>query len=185
MSLTPSSMVSLGTPAPDFKLSDPVEGGVKRLEDLKGDKATVVMFICNHCPYVQHIHSALIETVREYIPRGVSFIAINANDPENYPDDAPEMMKEVAQALDYPFPYLFDATQETARVYRAACTPDFFVYDGDLRLVYRGQFDDSRPGNDIPLTGRDLKNAMDSLLAGEPVNTDQKPSMGCNIKWKD
>jgi len=185
MSLTPSSMVPLGTPAPSFSLPDPVEGGVKSLETLKSDKGTVVMFICNHCPFVHHVRPVLLDTVREYGSRGISFIAINANDPVNYPDDAPEKMKEVAKEFDYPFPYLFDASQEIARAYQAACTPDFFVYDGELRLIYRGQFDDSRPGNDLPVSGRDLKDVLDSLLAGKPVNPDQKPSMGCNIKWKE
>jgi len=185
MSLTPSSMVPLGTPAPPFTLPDPVDGGEKSLESLAADKATVVMFLCNHCPFVQHIRPVLLDTVREYIPRGVSFIAINANDPVNYPEDSPGKMKEVAQAFDYPFPYLFDASQDVAKEYHAACTPDLFIYDGKLRLVYRGQFDDSRPGSDIPLTGRDLKDVLDCLLAGKPVKPDQQPSMGCNIKWKE
>lgn len=185
MSLTPSNMVPLGTPAPEFVLPDPVQGGQESLQELKSDKATVVMFICNHCPFVKHIRSELLTVVREYQAKGVSFVGVNANDPINYPEDAPEKMKEVAAEYRYPFPYLFDESQKIARAYHAACTPDFFVYDGDLRLVYRGQFDDSRPGNGLPLTGRDLRNALDQILAGKPVNTEQKPSMGCNIKWRE
>ncbi|PIV85073.1 MAG: thioredoxin family protein [Nitrospirae bacterium CG17_big_fil_post_rev_8_21_14_2_50_50_9] len=184
MTLTASNMLPLGTIAPPFTLPDPVDGGEKRLNELKSDKATVVMFICNHCPYVKHIREELVSVSSEYIKKGISFVAVNANDAGNYPDDSPQRMKEVAEAFGYPFPYLYDESQETARAYKAACTPDFYVFDGDLKLVYRGQFDDSRPGSGIPVTGKDLRGALDRILRGEPVSPDQKPSMGCNIKWK-
>lgn len=184
MSLTPSTMLALGTEAPAFTLPDPVKGGQKSLKELKSDRATVVMFICNHCPFVKHVREGLARTAKEYIPRGVSFVAINANDAANYPEDSPEMMKEVAEEFGYPFPYLFDASQATAKAYQAACTPDLYVFDKDLKLVYRGQFDESRPGNGIPVTGKDLREALDQVLSGGPLNPDQRPSMGCNIKWR-
>jgi thiol-disulfide isomerase/thioredoxin len=154
------------------------------LEGLKSDRATVVMFICNHCPYVKHVQEELVRLAEDYRPKGVSFIAISSNDAEQYPEDGPENMKKVAQRMGYPFPYLYDETQEVAKAYKAACTPDFYVFDGDMELVYRGQLDDSRPGNAIPITGADLRGALDNLLRGQPVEEDQKPSMGCNIKWK-
>ncbi len=185
MAATPSVMVPLGTPAPDFTLPDAVSGEMKSLRELQGEKGTVVMFICNHCPYVKHIQKELVEVAKEYIPKGIAFIAINSNDPEQYPEDSPENMKRVAEALGYPFPYLFDETQEVAKAYQAACTPDFFVYDAQLRLVYRGQFDDARPGNQEPVTGKDLRAALDALLKGRTIPEDQqKPSIGCNIKWR-
>ncbi|NIV92311.1 redoxin domain-containing protein [candidate division KSB1 bacterium] len=184
MAETPSTMVELGTKAPDFSLPDTVSGTTKSLNDLKSDKATVVTFICNHCPFVQHIQHELANVANDYIPKGVSFIAISSNDVQSHPEDSPEKMKEVAQKLGYPFPYLYDESQDVAKAYDAACTPDIFVYDGDLRLAYRGQFDDSRPGNDVSVTGKDLRAALDNLLAGKPVPADQKPSVGCNIKWK-
>ncbi len=184
MTLTASNMLPLGTPAPPFALPDPVNGGKKRLSELKSDTATVVMFICNHCPYVKHIREELVSVSREYIGRGISFVAINANDAANYPDDSPARMKEVAREFGYPFLYLYDESQVIARAYKAACTPDLYVFDRDLRLVYRGQFDDSRPGSGIPVTGKDLRAALNRILRGEPVGPDQKPSMGCNIKWK-
>lgn len=184
MALTPSNMLPLGTRAPGFELEDVISGNKMSLEELMSDKATVVMFICNHCPYVKHIQQGLVKLANDYIPKGVSFIAINSNDVENYPDDSPDNMKKVAQHLGYPFPYLFDETQEVARSYDAACTPDFYVFDKDLRLVYRGQMDDSRPGNGKPVTGNDLRRALDNILAGEPVSKEQVPSIGCNIKWK-
>ena len=184
MSLTPSNMVPLGSAAPDFTLPDPVRGGTMSLCDLKSDKGTVIMFICNHCPFVKHIRPALVPLARQYMEQGIAFVAINANDAANYPDDSPGRMKETALEYGYPFPYLYDETQEVARAYRAACTPDLYLFDGELKLVYRGQFDDSRPGSDIPLTGQDLASALDSLLAGKPVSRDQKASTGCNIKWK-
>lgn len=185
MVLTPSNQVPLGTRAPDFRLPDMLHDRWVSLKEIKSDVATVVMFICNHCPYVIHVQNELVNLTREYAEKGISFVAINANDAENYPEDAPRKMKEVGKKLGYGFPYLFDQTQEVARAYQAACTPDFFVYDGDLRLVYRGQMDDSRPGSSIPVTGRDLRAALDCMLAGKPVDADQKPSMGCNIKWKE
>ena len=181
---TPSTMIPLGSEAPDFRLPDVVSGDELSLGDLKSDVATVLMFICNHCPYVKHLQDGLVEVADEYIPKGVSFIAINSNDVQNYPDDSPERMKEVAEEKGYQFPYLFDETQEVARAYDAACTPDFFVYDRDLRCVYRGQFDDSRPGNGKPVTGKDMRMALDSIVAGEAIKWEQVPSIGCNIKWK-
>lgn len=181
---TPSTMIPLGSEAPDFRLPDVVSGDELSLGDLKSDVATVLMFICNHCPYVKHLQDGLVEVADEYIPKGVSFVAINSNDVQNYPDDSPERMKEVAEEKGYQFPYLFDETQEVARAYDAACTPDFFVYDRDLRCVYRGQFDDSRPGNGKPVTGKDMRMALDSIVAGEAIKWEQVPSIGCNIKWK-
>lgn len=184
MAPTPSTMAPLGAPAPDFTLPDAVSGRTLSLADLRSDKATVIMFICNHCPFVKHVQHELAQLARDYAPKGVSFIAINANDIEAYPEDAPDKMKAVAEAAGYTFPYLFDETQEVARAYHAACTPDIFIYDGDLKLAYRGQLDDSRPGNGIPVTGRDVRRALDALLAGQPVDPNQRPSIGCNIKWK-
>ncbi len=181
---TLSTMIPLGSEAPDFRLPDVVSGSELSLGDLKSDVATVLMFICNHCPYVKHLQDGLVEVADEYIPKGVSFVAINSNDVENYPDDSPEKMREVAEEKGYKFPYLFDETQEVAKAYDAACTPDFFVYDRDLKCVYRGQFDDSRPGNGKPVTGKDMRMALDSIVAGEAVDWEQIPSIGCNIKWK-
>ncbi len=177
-------MIPLGSEAPDFRLPDVVSGSELSLGDLRSDVATVLMFICNHCPYVKHLQDGLVEVADEYIPKGVSFVAINSNDVENYPDDSPEKMKEVAEEKGYKFPYLFDETQEVAKAYDAACTPDFFVYDRALKCVYRGQFDDSRPGNGKPVTGKDMRMALDSIVAGEAVDWEQIPSIGCNIKWK-
>ena len=174
----------LGTKAPDFRLPSPVSGGEYSLGDLKSDKATVVMFICNHCPYVKHVQKELVDLANDYMPKGISFVAINSNNVEKYPDDSPENMKKVAERFGYPFEYLFDETQETARAYGAECTPDFFVFDSGLGCVYRGQLDDSRPGNGKPVTGADLRKALDSILNGESVPEDQVPSIGCNIKWK-
>lgn len=184
MAVTPSNMVPLGTIAPDFTLPDTVSGRMMSLRELKSEIATVIMFICNHCPYVQHVQHELVRLANDYQPKGISFIAISSNDVVGYPDDAPDKMKEVAERLGYPFPYLYDETQEVAKAYDAACTPDFYIFDKDLKCVYRGQLDDSRPGNLIPVTGRDIRAALDSILRGEPVNPDQKPSVGCNIKWK-
>ena len=181
---TLSTMIPLGSEAPDFRLPDVVSGSELSLGDLKSDVATVLMFICIHCPYVKHLQDGLVEVADEYIPKGVSFVAINSNDVENYPDDSPEKMKEVAEEKGYKFPYLFDETQEVAKAYDAACTPDFFVYDRALKCVYRGQFDDSRPGNGKPVTGKDMRMALDSIVAGEAVDWEQIPSIGCNIKWK-
>ena len=179
-----STMTPLGSPAPPFELPDVVTGTPRSLESLRGRVATVVMFICNHCPYVKHVNPELVRVANDYADRGVSFVAINANDVEQYPEDAPERMAEVAAELGYPFPYLFDETQEVARAYGAACTPDFFVYDADLTLVYRGRLDASTPGNDEPLTGADLRAVLDAMIAGRPVPTEQHPSIGCSIKWR-
>ncbi|MDR6224957.1 thioredoxin family protein [Desmospora profundinema] len=184
MARTESNMIPLGSQAPSFSLPDVVSGRTLSLKELKSERATVLMFICNHCPFVKHVQEQLVQLAKDYQPQQVSFIAINANDAEAYPDDSPEKMKEVAEELGYPFPYLFDETQETARTYQAACTPDFYVFDGEMQLVYRGQLDDSRPENGIPVTGESLRGALDRLLQGKPVPTDQKPSLGCNIKWK-
>lgn len=178
-----STMLPLGTPAPDFALPD-TESKMHTLEDFAGAKALVVAFICNHCPYVKHIQKAFVDFAKEFTPRGVAIVAINANDVSRYPDDAPEKMAEEARRLGYPFPYLFDETQEVAKAYRAACTPDFYVFDQKRFLAYRGQFDDSRPKNDIPPTGEDLRRAVEALLSGNPVPREQKPSLGCNIKWR-
>ncbi|MBT8221767.1 MAG: thioredoxin family protein [Eudoraea sp.] len=184
MARTPSNMLPLGTSAPDFNLYNTVTGEELSLEQARGDKATVVMFICNHCPFVIHVNEALVRLANTYQKQGVGFIAISSNDVENYPQDAPHLMKETAEKLGYPFPYLYDETQEVARAYQAACTPDLYLFDSNLSLVYRGQLDDSRPGNGIPVSGADLSRAMDQLLEGKEVSTDQKPSIGCNIKWK-
>lgn len=184
MAATPSKMIPLGTKAPDFKLPDTVSGKTLTLTDLKSKKATVIMFICNHCPYVKHVNHELVRLANDYLPKGVSFIAISSNDVAQYPDDAPDKMKEVAKQLGYPFPYLFDESQDVARAYDAACTPDIYVFDKDLKLTYRGQLDDSRPANEVPVTGKDLRAVLENLLNGKPVSTDQKPSIGCNIKWK-
>lgn len=177
-----STMLPLGTDAPDFRLPD-TQGRTVALADFKG-KPLVVMFICNHCPYVKHIRGALAQLGHDYLPRGMAIVGISSNDVANYPQDGPDKMKEEAKAAGYTFPYLYDSSQSVAHAYRAACTPDFYVFDKDHRLVYRGQFDDSRPGNAIPVTGRDLRAAIDSVLAGKSVPAAQKPSIGCNIKWK-
>ncbi|RKZ54238.1 MAG: thioredoxin family protein [Candidatus Parabeggiatoa sp. nov. 3] len=184
MASTPSTMMPLGTTAPDFSLLNTVTGDTVTLQTLKSDTATVIMFICNHCPYVKHVQGELVKLAKDYQPKGIAFIAINANDVVNYPDDSPDKMKVVAQQLGYSFPYLYDETQEVAKAYQAACTPDFYVFDKDLKCVYRGQLDDARPRNDAPVTGKDIRVALDAILAGEPVNPEQIPSIGCNIKWK-
>lgn len=185
MAATPSAMIALGTKAPDFTLPGTVSGRMMSLSELKSDRATVVMFICNHCPYVKHINSELVKFGNDYKAKGVSLVAISSNDVQQYPDDGPEAMKDAAESLGYPFPYLFDETQEVARAYNAACTPDFYIFDGNLDLVYRGQFDGARPKNDVPITGKDVRRALDAVLSGRPVDQNQKPSMGCNIKWKN
>jgi len=179
-----STMLPLGTPAPSFELKDTVSGELKSLTQLKSAVATVIMFICNHCPYVKHVQHELVRLANDYQPKQIAFIAISANDAQNYPDDAPDKMRLVAKQLGYPFPYLYDETQEVAKAYQAACTPDFFIYDKHLHCVYRGQLDDSRPGNNLPITGRDIRLALDNLIAGKPMAADQKPSIGCSIKWK-
>lgn len=184
MAETPSTMIPLGTKAPDFKLLDTKTNEYRSLQELKSDKATVIMFICNHCPYVKHIRSKLAEIARQYQTKGVSFIAINSNDVENYPLDSPEHMREETEKYQYTFPYLFDDTQAVAKAYHAACTPDFYIFDSNMQCVYRGRFDNSTPGNNNPVTGNDLHQALDNILTGNPVSADQKASVGCNIKWK-
>ena len=184
MARTPSNMLPLGTLAPSFTLPDTTNGKTVSLADLKSDKATVIMFICNHCPFVKHVDEQLVALANDYQAKGVSFIAISSNDVENYPQDGPELMKEEAEKLGYPFPYLYDETQEVAKDYDAACTPDFYIFDGDLKCAYRGQLDDSRPGNGRPVTGADIRAALDDILAGKEVAAMQIPSLGCNIKWK-
>ena len=184
MARTPSTMVALGTTAPDFTLYDTVSGKNVSLVNVKGDVATVIMFICNHCPFVRHVNSGLVKLANDYKNKGIGFVAISSNDVINYPDDSPELMKEVAKQLKYPFSYLYDESQEVAKAYDAACTPDFFIYDRNLKLAYRGQLDDSRPGNEIPVTGKDIRHALVCLIVGQPVPEFQRPSIGCNIKWK-
>ena len=183
MARTPSQMLPLGTPAPDFNLPDP-DGRLHSLDDAAGSKAYLVMFICNHCPFVKHVADELARLGRDYGDKGVSIVAINSNDVENYPDDGPDAMKKESEARGYNFPYLLDADQSVAKAYEAACTPDFYLFDADRKLVYRGQLDGSRPGNDVPCDGADLRQALDAVLANEPVPAEQVPSVGCNIKWK-
>lgn len=183
MVATASTMLALGTKAPDFKLPD-TGGKIVSLNDLAGKKALLVVFMCNHCPFVKHIIDKFVEIVKEYQPKGVAVVGINSNDVENYPDDSPENMISTAKAKGFTFPYLYDENQETARAYKAACTPDFFLFDANRKLVYRGQLDDSRPNSGKPVTGADLKAAMDAVLAGKDAPKMQRPSMGCNIKWK-
>jgi peroxiredoxin len=185
MAKTPSTMVALETPAPTFSLPDTVSGEPVELANVCGKKATVVMFICNHCPFVKHVNAELVALAKDYLGQEVGFVAISSNDVANYPDDSPEKMRENAKRLGFSFPYLYDETQEVAKSYQAACTPDFFVYDKDLSLRYRGQLDDSRPGNDVPVTGRDLRLALDALVSGTLPASEQKPAIGCNIKWKN
>jgi peroxiredoxin len=185
MSLTESTMLELGTLAPEFELIDVVTGNEVILDHSSGEKALLVMFICAHCPYVKHINEGLAALGRDYAGEPVSMVAISSNDAENHHSDSPQGLKEQAELFGFNFPYLYDESQEVARAYRAACTPDFFLFDGEFRLVYRGQFDASRPGNGIPVTGKDLREAIDLVLAGEPVPTEQFASVGCNIKWKE
>ncbi|MFO1511691.1 MAG: thioredoxin family protein [Verrucomicrobiota bacterium] len=183
MARTPSTMLPLRTPAPGFCLPD-TKGKSVSLADFANKPALLVMFICNHCPYVKHVRAELARLGRDYTSQGVGIVAINSNDVVNYPEDSQVKMAAEATAAGYDFPYLFDDSQTVARAYNAACTPDFFLFDAKRNLVYRGQLDDSRPGNGIPVSGRDLRAALDSLLAGKPPVADQKPSLGCNIKWK-
>ena len=182
---TLSSMIALGTVAPDFKLIEPNSGNYKTLKELQGTSATVIMFICNHCPFVKHITSELVVLANDYSEQGVSLIAINSNDVESYPEDSPENMVKEAAANGYPFPYLFDESQQVAKAYHAVCTPDFFVFDADLACIYRGQLDDSRPGNDVAVSGSDIRAALNAAITANPVLEMQKPSVGCNIKWKN
>ena len=185
MARTPSNMLALGTKAPNFRLYDTVSHKMLTLPELKGENGTVVMFICNHCPFVIHVNDQLVKTANNYQSKGVRFIAISSNDAISYPQDGPEKMIEQARRLNYPFPYLYDETQQVARSYDAACTPDIYLFDKNLELIYRGQLDDSRPDNEIPVTGEDLHHAIDCLLEGTDNDRIQKPSIGCNIKWKE
>lgn len=185
MTRTPSNMMPLGTPAPGFKLPDTVSGRTATFTDVAGDNATVVMFICNHCPYVLQIIDEVVAVAQAYQPQGVGFVAISANDAETHPDDAPDRMRDMAEARGFTFPYLHDESQAVARAYDAACTPDFYVFDADARCVYRGQFDDARPGRNDPVTGADLRASLDSIIEGDMIPEEaQTPSQGCNIKWK-
>ena len=184
MALTPSNMLALGTKAPDFKLRNTVDDTLVALDDVKGKNGTLLMFICNHCPFVKHVNAELARLAEDYISKGINCIAISSNDAANYPEDSPHLMKQNAIDHGFIFPYLYDEDQKVAKAYDAACTPDFYVFDADLELVYRGQLDDSRPGNGIPVTGRDIRTALDCTLSNNPISEEQKPSIGCNIKWK-
>ena len=184
MAKTPSNMVSLGTKAPDFSLLDVISEEFKNLNELKGENGSVIMFICNHCPYVKHVNKTIVELANKFEKDGINFIAISSNDVINYPEDSPELMKINAQEYNFIFPYLYDESQEVAKKYDAACTPDFYLYNSELRLIYRGQLDDSRPGNGVECNGDDLDHALSCLLANNENNRIQKPSIGCNIKWK-
>lgn len=185
MSLKESNMMELGTKAPSFSLPDTVSKSTISLDDVKGSSGTVVMFLCNHCPYVIHVNSVLVSLAEKYQKQGVNFVAISSNNIEKYPLDSPDKMEIVAMVLQYPFPYLYDESQDVARAYDAACTPDIYVFDDNDGLYYRGRIDSSRPGNDIPLTGEDLETALQKLVLGENAPEYQYPSAGCNIKWKD
>ncbi|SNR31927.1 Peroxiredoxin [Maribacter sedimenticola] len=184
MARTESNMLALGTIAPEFSLLDTVSQKTMNLHTLTGPEGTVIMFICNHCPFVIHVNPEITKMAKDYQEKGIAFIAISSNDIEKYPEDAPNYMRIKAKAENYTFPYLYDEDQSVAKEYDAACTPDFYLFDKGLKLVYRGQLDGSRPGNDIPLTGMDLRSAMDNLLSGKEIDPNQKPSIGCGIKWK-
>jgi peroxiredoxin len=184
MALTASTMLPLGTQAPDFQLPDVVSGQMISLSTFAEKKALLVMFICRHCPFVKHVKAELSQLGKDYINQGLGIVAISANDVKNYPDDAPELLKAMAIELDFQFPFCYDESQETTKAYTAACTPDFFLFDAQRQLVYRGQLDESRPSNGKPVTGTDLRAAIDAVLASQPVKGEQKPSIGCNIKWK-
>lgn len=184
MARVASTMLALGTAAPDFQLPDVVTGQTISLASFSGKTALLVMFICRHCPFVKHVQDELAALGKDYRDQAVAIVAISANDADNYPDDAPEPLKQMAEELGFTFPLCYDASQSVAKAYTAACTPDFFLFDADRKLVYRGQLDDSRPGNDKPVNGEDIRAAIDALLAGQPVAAEQKPSIGCNIKWK-
>lgn len=185
MARTPSNMLPLGTIAPEFYLKDTYSSHSFSFADLKGSKGTLVMFICNHCPFVHHVIDEIVRIANDYRVQGLGIIAISSNDVVNYPQDAPELMQDFALQHRFEFPYLYDATQEVAKAYDAACTPDFYLFDNQNKLVYRGQLDDSRPGNGIPLSGSDLRNAIDGVIYNRSINPNQKPSLGCNIKWKE
>ncbi len=183
MALTPSTMLALGSRAPDFRLWEP-SGSMVALVDFRDAPVLLVMFICNHCPYVKHVRHELARLTKEYQAKGVAVVGINSNDADAHPDDAPEMMAREKEEFGYTFPYLYDESQEVAKAYQAACTPDFFVFDAGRSLVYRGQLDGSRPGNSVPITGKDLRAALEAALSGQPISPEQSPSMGCNIKWR-
>jgi thiol-disulfide isomerase/thioredoxin len=186
MSLTASNMLELNTRAIDFELPDAISGNVISLTEIaSGKRGVLIMFICNHCPYVKHIQPELVKMAEDYLEKDIAIVAISSNDIENYPEDSPQLMLEEAKKWKYPFPYLFDESQAIAKAYKAACTPDFYLFDKKMELIYRGELDGSRPGNNIPLTGNSIRAAIDSLLAGIPIDKNQKPSMGCNIKWKE
>jgi len=184
MALTASTMLPLGTKAPDFNLPDVISNQTISIANFVGKKALLVMFICQHCPFVKHVQHQLAQIGRDYLKQDVAIVAISANDVNKYPDDAPEKLKAMAEELGFTFPFCYDESQETAKTYTAACTPDFFLFDADQRLVYRGQLDNSRPSNEQPVDGHDLRTALEQVLAGQSVSQDQKPSIGCNIKWK-
>lgn len=184
MARTESNMFPLGTRAPDFRLPDTVTDETVALNDIAGRQATLVMFICNHCPFVKHVIDGIVALANDYRERQVGIVAISANDVVNFPDDAPDKMKALAFEKRFPFPYLYDESQDVARAYQAACTPDFYLFDGELACVYRGRMDGATPGNDVPVTGRDLRDALEDVLAGRPVTLNQMPSVGCNIKWR-
>jgi len=184
MAATPTIQIPLGFTAPYFKLYEPASDSFKSLKDLQSDKATVIMFICNHCPFVKHIMDELIQLANDYMPKGISFIGINPNDVDNSPEDRPEKMKKLVKKLKIPFPFLFDQNQRVAKDYNAACTPDFNIFDANMKCVYRGQLDDSRPGNEIPVSGKDIRATLDAILEDQEICEDQKPSIGCSIKWR-
>ena len=184
MARTPSNMLDLGTKAPNFTLPNAIDAKVYSFSDVQGKRGTVVMFICNHCPYVMHVFDGIASLANDYMKQGFGFVAISSNDVENYPDDSPELMKKTAEEQGFNFPYLYDESQDVAKAFDAACTPDFYLFNAEMSLVYRGQMDNSRPKNNIPVTGNDLRAALDALLTGTPIDSLQKPSLGCNIKWK-
>ena len=184
MARTPSNMLALGTKAPDFALPNTIDNKTYSFDNVSGTNGTVVMFICNHCPYVIHVMEGITALAKDYQNNGIGFVAISSNDVVNYPDDDPALMKETAKKYGFSFPYLYDESQDVAKAYDAACTPDFYLFDAEKTLVYRGQMDSSRPKNELPVTGKDLRTALDALLSGKTIDTLQKPSLGCNIKWK-
>lgn len=184
MSLTPTTQIPLGFQAPEFSLTDTISGNTVSLDQFKNKKGLVVIFMCNHCPYVKYVLDGIIQLGRDYIPKEIGFVAISSNDVENYPEDSPEQMQKLGVEKKFPFPYLYDESQEIAKKYHAACTPDFDVFDADMKCVYRGQMDDARPGNNIPVTGKNLRNVLDNILEGKAITGYQKPSVGCSIKWK-
>jgi peroxiredoxin len=185
MARTESAMIALGTEAPDFNLEDVVTAEHRSLDQVKGEHGLLVMFICRHCPFVKHVENELAAIGKDFVGKGVGIVAISSNDADCYSEDSPPALRQQAEKVGFNFPYLYDESQDVARAYDATCTPDFFLFDKHLKLVYRGQLDDSRPGNTVPVTGRDLRLAIDALIAGKPISADQRPSIGCNIKWKN